>query len=149
MKKFTTSQRLKQIISERGIKQVDILEACQPFCKKYNVQLKKNDLSQYVSGRVEPKQDKLTILGLALNVNEVWLMGYDVPPERDALSKQQQSDEVYQAVQKTFGEKTAKLVHIFVELNEEGQERLFNTALDMSLLEHYKKGDSSGVAKEA
>lgn len=39
-------------------------------------------MSQYVSGRTEPGQDKLTILGLALNVSEAWLMGYDVPMER-------------------------------------------------------------------
>lgn len=82
MKDFTTADRLKQIMAERGIKQVDILEACQPFCEKYGVQLKKNDLSQYVSGKVEPKQDKLSILGMALKVNEVWLMGYNVPAGR-------------------------------------------------------------------
>ena len=72
MKELTTADRLKQIMSERGLKQVDILEACKPYCERYGVQLKKNDLSQYVSGKVEPKQDKLSILGMALNVNEVW-----------------------------------------------------------------------------
>ena len=66
-------------MSERGLRQVDILEACQPYCQKYNTPLKKNDLSQYVSGKVEPRQDKLSILGMALKVNEAWLMGYDVP----------------------------------------------------------------------
>lgn len=69
-------------MDERGLKQVDILSACEPFCQKYGVKLKKNDLSQYVSGKVEPKQDKLSILGMALNVSEAWLMGYDVPKER-------------------------------------------------------------------
>lgn len=83
MKKYTTSQRLKQLMSERNIKQVDILKSAEPFCKKYDTKLNKNDLSQYVNGKVEPGQQKLTILGLALNVNEAWLMGYDVPPMRD------------------------------------------------------------------
>ena len=87
MKKFTTADRLKEIMTKKKIKQVDILEACKPFCEKYNVKLQKNDLSQYVSGKVEPKQDKLTILGLALNVNEVWLMGYNIPSDRDALEQ--------------------------------------------------------------
>lgn len=84
MKKITTSERLKQIMLERDLKQVDILNLCAPFCKKYSVKLGKNDLSQYVSGKVTPGQDKLTILGMALNVDEVWLMGYDVPSSRQA-----------------------------------------------------------------
>ena len=44
--------------------------------------MNKSDISQYVSGKVEPSQDKLVILGMALNVSEAWLMGFDVPPQR-------------------------------------------------------------------
>lgn len=73
--KVTTADRLNQIMAERGLKQVEILELCKPYCQKMGVKLNKNDLSQYVSGKVVPKQDKLSILALALNVNEVWLMG--------------------------------------------------------------------------
>ena len=82
MKVATTSERLKQILSERHIRQIDIIEAAKPYSEKYNVKLNKNDLSQYVSGKTEPGQSKLSILGMALNVNEAWLMGYDVPIER-------------------------------------------------------------------
>ena len=82
MKVATTSQRLNQIISVRHIRQIDIIESAKPFSEKYGVKLNKNDLSQYVNGKTEPGQEKLTILGLALNVNEAWLMGYDVPMER-------------------------------------------------------------------
>lgn len=82
MKKCTTSERLQQIMQTRGLKQVDILKLAKPFCIKYGVKLGRNDLSQYVSGKVEPGQYKLYILGQALNVNEAWLMGYDVPMER-------------------------------------------------------------------
>lgn len=87
MKSSSTSERLKQIMNERSLRQVDILEAAKPFCEKYGVKLAKNDLSQYVSGKVEPGQEKLTVLGLALNVSETWLMGYDVPMERDETIK--------------------------------------------------------------
>ncbi|MEG1497684.1 MAG: hypothetical protein RR385_09965, partial [Clostridiales bacterium] len=37
-------------------------------------------------GKVEPGQEKLTILGLTLGVSEVWLMGYDVSMERDTYN---------------------------------------------------------------
>lgn len=83
MERTTTAKRLEYLMRTRNLRQVDILELCKPYCLKYNIKLRKNDLSQYVSGKVSPGQDKLTVLGLALNVNEVWLMGYDVPMERD------------------------------------------------------------------
>lgn len=83
MKKSNTSERLRYIIDSRGLKQVEILEKCKPFCDKYGIRLAKNDLSQYVSGKVEPKQDKLSILSLALDISEAWLAGYDVPMMRD------------------------------------------------------------------
>lgn len=88
MKVATTSQRLNQIISERHIRQIDIIESAKPFSEKYGVKLNKNDLSQYVNGKNEPGQEKLTILGLALNVSEAWLMGYDVPMERTSASSE-------------------------------------------------------------
>ena len=83
MKIYTTSERLKEIMKERNLHQVDILRAAQPFCKLYGIKLAKNDLSQYVSGKVTPGQEKLTILGLALDVSEAWLMGYDVAKDRE------------------------------------------------------------------
>lgn len=121
MKELTTADRLKQIMSERGLKQVDILEACKPYCETYGVQLKKNDLSQYVSGKVEPKQDKLSILGMALNVNEVWLMGYNVPAGRKELEKleQQLQSEVAacELFEKCYGKEAFEAVKLFVQLD--------------------------------
>lgn len=84
--KETTSERLKKIMKDRDLKQVDILKMCEPFCKQYNVKLNKNHLSQYVSGKVEPRQQTLSILGMALNVSEAWLMGYFVPMERTSAT---------------------------------------------------------------
>ena len=79
MKESKISDRLKYIMRTRGIRQVDILEAAKPFCEKYKIKLGKTDLCQYVSGKVEPGQDKLLILSLALGVSEAWLLGYDAP----------------------------------------------------------------------
>lgn len=82
MKAEQTSARLNKIMIDRKLKQVDILEKARPFCEQYGIKLGRNDLSQYVSGKVEPGQEKLTVLGMALNVSEAWLMGYDVPMDR-------------------------------------------------------------------
>lgn len=86
MKKVTTSDRLREVMKKRGLRQVDILDMVKPYCEQYGVRLGKNDLSQYVNGKVEPRQEKLTILGLALGVSEAWLMGYDVSEDRDPNS---------------------------------------------------------------
>jgi repressor LexA len=105
MKKSNTASRLSEIMSERRLRQVDILSMAKPFCKEYGVKLNKNDLSQYVSGKVEPKQDKLTILGLALNVSEAWLMGFDVPKER--IGMESFTPETFARFEKAAYEKTA------------------------------------------
>lgn len=86
MKEHNTSERLRQIMDERNLRQIDILNMTLPYCKKYGVKMNKSDISQYVSGKVEPNQDKLAVLGMSLNLNEAWLMGYDVPMKRKELS---------------------------------------------------------------
>ena len=80
--KENISIRLKRIMNDRNLKQVDILELARPYCERLDVKLTKSDLSQYISGKVEPGSKKISILGMALNINEAWLMGYDVSMER-------------------------------------------------------------------
>ena len=90
--KETTSDRLKKIMNERRLKQVDILNMSLPFCQRFNVKMNKSDISQYVSGKVEPSQEKLVVLGMALNVSEAWLMGFDVSPVRKDNQKEANED---------------------------------------------------------
>ena len=82
MCKETTAMRLKQIMEERNLRQIDILNMVKPFCEKYHVKMNRSDISQYCSGKVEPHQEKLFILGNAIGVSEAWLMGFNVPRER-------------------------------------------------------------------
>lgn len=82
MKSSNTSKRLKELMKERHLRQIDILNLTKPYCKQYNVKMNKSDISQYVSGKVEPNQEKLAMLGMALSVNEAWLMGFDCLKER-------------------------------------------------------------------
>lgn len=86
MKTSTTAQRLNYIMNIRNLRQADILNLIKPYCIRYNVKLGKSALCQYISGKVTPKQDKIFILGISLNVSEAWLMGYDVPMERETSS---------------------------------------------------------------
>lgn len=92
MKISTTSERLKEYMKRNRLRQVDILEMVKPFCEQYGVKMNKSDLSQYVSGKTEPGQDKLIVLSKALNLSEPWLMGYDVPLEPPKEPKNQKEN---------------------------------------------------------
>ncbi len=67
--------RLRKAMEIRDMKQADLVE---------RTGLSKSAISQYYSGIYEPKQKALYKIAKALNVNEAWLMGYDVPMERTA-----------------------------------------------------------------
>ena len=81
--KETTAQRLAQIMSERNLRQVDILRNSEKYQRELGVKLGKSALSQYVSGKSVPDQDKLVLLAKTLNVSASWLMGYDVVKDDD------------------------------------------------------------------
>lgn len=79
MRKYNTADRLRELMTERGWKQVDVINNSKPFQEKLGVKLGKSALSQYVNGVQSPDQKKLALLALTFNVSEAWLMGYDVP----------------------------------------------------------------------
>lgn len=68
------STRIKKALSIRGMKQSEI-------CEK--TKIPKSALSEYISGAYEPKQDRLFLIAQALEVDPVWLMGFDVPMEKE------------------------------------------------------------------
>ena len=67
--------RIAKALSIRGMRQYEL-------CQK--TQIPKSAMSQYISGAFEPKQDRIYLISQALNVDPVWLMGYDVPMEKKA-----------------------------------------------------------------
>lgn len=102
MKSCNTAERLKQIMEERNLRQIDIIEKCRPFCKELGVKMGRSDFSQYLSGKIQPKQTKLAILSRALNVSEAWLMGFDVPMSSNGASTAETMDEREQVLLELF-----------------------------------------------
>lgn len=115
MRPYTTAQRLRQIMDDRGLKQADIIRMSEPFCDRYNVKLSKSALNHYVSGKVEPRQDKLSVLSYALGVSEAWLMGFDVPMERTTPIPGVAKDE-----------RKARMVKLFDRLTETDQDEIIS-----------------------
>lgn len=51
-------------------------------------------LSDYLKGKYKAKQDNIYILAKVLDVNEAWLMGYDVPYERVPDSERNSNENI-------------------------------------------------------
>ena len=85
--KEISARRLKQILEERGIKQVQLVEMCRPYFWTTEegdiIGINKGDISQYLSGRYGPDTFKAAIIGQALGVNPLWIMGLPVPMHSD------------------------------------------------------------------
>lgn len=86
----TFQNRLKYAMDIRNMKQVDLVEKSG---------LDKTLINKYLAGISNARQKKLTTLADVLNVNEVWLMGYDVPIERE--------------LKPTNKDSSAAIVHVF------------------------------------
>lgn len=67
------STRLKKIMNLKGIKAVEL---------SARTNIAKSQISHWLKGTYKAKQDSLTILAEFFDVNEAWLMGFDVPMER-------------------------------------------------------------------
>ena len=75
MKPIDTFQnRLQKAIDIRNIKPVELHE---------KTGISESLISKYLSGNAVARQKKISLLSDALNVNPVWLMGYDIPMEKD------------------------------------------------------------------
>lgn len=78
MKTDEFKKRFNEAIISRNIKPIELSQ---------KTGLSKSTISHYMSGYAKPKSDKLYILAKALDVNEAWLMGLDVPMENDSYAQ--------------------------------------------------------------
>ena len=113
--------RIRKGLSIRGMRQYEL-------CEKTGIP--KSAISQYISGAFEPKQDRVFLIAQALNVDPVWLMGYDVPMEAKTESIKKNDSPV--EVRLTEGE--AMMLELFRRIPEDRQSaalELLRAALKM------------------
>ena len=103
-RKYTFATRISLALKIRNMKQSEL-------CRLTGIP--KSAMSQYIRGAFEPKQDRIYLLAKALNVSEAWLMGYDVPMEREKISPSNEEN-------LTEGEKV--LLELFRQIPEEQQD---------------------------
>lgn len=61
-------ERLNSILQKRNLSQADLSKL---------TGIRSSSISDWLNGKYEPKQDKISIIAEALNVSPVWLIGYD------------------------------------------------------------------------
>lgn len=70
MKNSNSNIRIRTLLNELGITQTE-------FCKKTGIT--KSALSNYLKGDRVPRQDQISKIADAYDINPAWLMGYDIP----------------------------------------------------------------------
>jgi transcriptional regulator with XRE-family HTH domain len=74
MKNELTAQRLSTALNRKGINQQQLADMSG---------VSKHSISQYIHGSHTPSNISATKIGTVLDVNPMWLMGYDVPMTDD------------------------------------------------------------------
>ena len=97
-------KRIRQGMELRGMKAVDLVQA---------TGIGKSAISQYISGKYEPKQVAIHKIAKALNVSEAWLMGYDVPMQR------------VEEIKTVVTREEKELLQLFHKLDSHDKEELF------------------------
>lgn len=69
-KPYTFAQRLQTIMDDRHLSRSDLAELSG---------INKSNITRYLRGDYEAKQDVVYTMASRLGVNAAWLMGYDVP----------------------------------------------------------------------
>lgn len=120
MKKVSCAARLRQALALRKMKQSEL-------CEKTNIS--KSTMSQYISGKYEPNYDRTEAIANVLNVNVMWLKGFDVPIS---------SKGVEQAVPMDLTPNEVELLSKINQLDEDGR-KLALAQLDALLTVHKDK----------
>ena len=107
------SSRLNYAMSLRGISQSELAR---------KAGITEASMSQYTTGKYEPKQQRIYILAQALSVSEEWLMGFDVPMDRK-IGKASHYD--YEVL---ISEREKYLIEIFKDMNESDQKLILSFA---------------------
>lgn len=107
MKYPETAARLREALSDAGFRQRDLTN---------EVTLNESSISRYVNGMNAPSFENALQIGKVLNVNPLWLLGYDVPKhEKQDLDSPMTQPEPKPEPELTFDYRSAHIIAIRVE----------------------------------
>ena len=94
--------------------------------------LSKQAISMYTSGKRIPKQPTIKVIAEQLNVNEAWLMGYDVPKTRAKEIKNQ-----------TLSKFECDMIQVCNKLNKLGKQEALKRVEELTYIDKYVESDIS------
>lgn len=112
----SVANRINYAMSIRGLTQAELSK---------RTKISTGSLSQYMTGKVSPKQDRIFIIAKALLVSEAWLMGYDVQMERQTMLQAVDTDALADIV---VDDDVKLLVERYSRLNDEKKQALLKIA---------------------
>ena len=136
--KMAINDRIKQALELRNMKQVELVA---------KTGIDKSQISSYLSGKYKPKQENLSLIAMALEVDEYWLMGQDVPMERvvtgeEAVEGQMRRVEAY--AKQIYGSREQETVWKLYERLSDEQRRRAKLYME-KLFEIQKMEESIGL----
>lgn len=145
----TFANRLNTAMNARNMKQTDLVE---------RTNLSKQQISQYVNGKFEAKQQAVYTLAQVLDVSEAWLMGYDVPMEKvqvtaDTINewdakynpngKLAKETQVCELIEECHGADAVDAVSLYIQLDANDRAEIRGE------MKHMLKADKYAIKKES
>lgn len=111
MESVTFAERLKEAMSNKGMKQVDLLR----LAAAQEIKLGKSQVSQYVSGKAVPRENIGTFLANVLDVDMEWLYGKKQKEDKQINVSKQYGSVERGSTMRTF-KKSTKLDHVLYDV---------------------------------
>lgn len=122
MDNYERRNRIREALALRNMKQVEL-------CEKTGI--KKSSVNNWLAQRWQPKQNALMKMASVLDVSEMWLAGYDVPPDRPI--EQKKSDELAQLIHSIRKDEELKdLITSICTLNDEQRKTIKSMVTELS-----------------
>lgn len=129
------ADRIKKAMELRGLTQTELVK---------RTGIGKSSISTYLNGEYEPKQKNTYKLAKVLNVNESWLLGYDVPMERTETDKDIPSSDNILSIKpqaQVIGQNGERIIFNDENLNKDIVEILSRIAPDYSPIVNDSTGE--------
>lgn len=120
MKNELTAKRMQLALSNANMKPQELADRSG---------IGKASISQYVNGSHAPGNVSAEKIGKLLNINPLWLMGFDVPMERTASTK----------------ESSPKIMQYYDQLNDIGKHEATKRVMELTEVPRYLKEDTTYV----
>lgn len=98
-------------------------------------EVSKSSISQYLSSDHIPSEENATRMGNVLNVNPLWLMGFDAPMNTKSTADQD--------------ERLASIIDYYQLLNDTGRSKAVERMEELTMISNYSIYDSSVSSNEA